>query len=467
MTRIVIVGGGLSGLSLAYRLEQRMPDADVLVLEGSYRLGGNIDTLDRDGFRVEAGPNGFLDNKPAMLSLCRDLGLGDRLQPASDAASLNRFLFLNQRMRILPGSLWSFLRSDILSWSAKFRLLTERWRLPRREGGEESIEAFAIRRVGAEVAHSLADAFVTGIHAGDPALLSINAAFPRLAALEREYGSVLGGLSATRKQKRAEALAQGQKTLPRNKMWSFREGLRLLVETLRERLKKPPRVGSPVRRITRNQSDQTDPAPYRIEGEGGDNWTADRVVLTCPAQQQAAILAGLDAVLAEKIRGIAYNRVAVVALGYRVVDIPSRIDGFGYLTPQRERRDVLGVQWCSSIFPDRAPPGQVLLRVLCGGWNRPEMVDWDETRLVSAVRAELKLSMDIHAQPVFHHIVRWDRALPQYHVGHLERVAWIEERLRQHQGLYLGGNAYRGVAMNDCVEQADLLAERLSQNPSP
>jgi protoporphyrinogen/coproporphyrinogen III oxidase len=140
------------------------------------------------------------------------------------------------------------------------------------------------------------------------------------------------------------------------------------------------------------------------------------------------------------------------------------VDGFGYLTPQRERRDVLGVQWCSSIFPERSPAGRVLLRALCGGWNRPEIIDWDDARLLPAVRAELKLAMGIAAEPVFHHIVRWDRAIPQYHLGHLDRVAWVEQRLGRHPGLYLGGNAYRGVAMNDCVEQADLLAEQLARD---
>jgi oxygen-dependent protoporphyrinogen oxidase len=154
--------------------------------------------------------------------------------------------------------------------------------------------------------------------------------------------------------------------------------------------------------------------------------------------------------------------VAVVALGYRAADVPLALDGFGYLSPQRERRDVLGVQWCSSIFPDRAPPGLVLLRALCGGWGRPEVVGWPEPRLLGAVRAEFRAAMGIHAEPVFHHVVRWDRAIPQYHLGHLDRVAWIEERASHHPGLFLGGNSYHGVALNDCVEQASLLAGRVA-----
>jgi len=201
---------------------------------------------------------------------------------------------------------------------------------------------------------------------------------------------------------------------------------------------------------------------WRIEAEGRDGWDADAVALTCPAYQQATLLADEDSALAERIDGIPYNRVAVVALGFRAADVRHRLDGFGYLSPQRQRRDVLGVQWCSSIFPDRAPPGLVLLRAMCGGWHRGEVVDWDETRLLHAMRDELAQSMAIHAAPVFHHVVRWPKAIPQYLVGHLDRVAAIDEGVARHPGLFLGGNAYRGVALNDCVEQAELLAGRIA-----
>ncbi len=344
MSRIVIVGGGVSGLALAYRLQQRLPAAEVVVLEREPRLGGKVGTLQSDGFRVEAGPNGFLDTNPATLDLCRELGLGDRLTAASEASGRNRFLFLNGRLRQLPSGLWSFLTSGALGWRAKLGLMTERFRRPRHDGADESIDDFVRRRAGREVAETLADAFVTGIHAGDPTLLSVKAAFPRLAAMEREHGSVTRGFAAARRKRRAA-------------MWSFREGLGLLIETLRERLRTPPVAGVTVRSVRRSSA-----GGWEVRAEGRDAWTADAVALTCPARQQAALLADEDAELAAKIAGIAYNRVAVAALGYRAADIPMSLEGFGYLSPQRERRDVLGVQWCSSIFPDRAPPGMVLLR---------------------------------------------------------------------------------------------------------
>jgi oxygen-dependent protoporphyrinogen oxidase len=239
-------------------------------------------------------------------------------------------------------------------------------------------------------------------------------------------------------------------------MWSFREGLETLIDQLRARLRLSPLTGVTVRTAVRLPD-----GGWRVQSEGRDGWDAEAVVLACPADQQASILADEDAELAASIDGVSYNRVAVVALGYRAAEVPGSLEGFGYLSPQRERRDVLGVQWCSSIFPDRAPPGMVLLRAMCGGWNRPEMLDWDDEQLAGAVRAELRSAMRIQAAPIFQHIVRWNRAIPQYHLGHLERVAWIESRLSRHPGLFLGGNAYHGVALNDCVEQANLLAERV------
>jgi oxygen-dependent protoporphyrinogen oxidase len=203
------------------------------------------------------------------------------------------------------------------------------------------------------------------------------------------------------------------------------------------------------------------PSPQRgwlVQGDGQDVWSGAAVVLACPAYQQAAILSELDAELARLIEGIAYNRVAVVALGYRREDVPTDLDGFGYIAPQRTRRDVLGVQWCSSIFPERAPSGMCLLRAMCGGWHRAEVAGWDEPRLVQAVRDDLRQAMGIQKEPVLHQVIRWDRAIPQYLVGHPERVARIETRAAHHGGLFLGGNAYHGVSLNDCTEQGERLA---------
>jgi protoporphyrinogen/coproporphyrinogen III oxidase len=452
MTRIVIVGGGVSGLSLAYRLQQSLPDAEVLVLEQRDRPGGSLWTERRDGFQVEIGPNGFLDNKPTTVDLCRDVGLGEQLLPASEASGKNRYLFLDGRLRLLPNSLPSLLGTDLLRWRSKLGLLMERVRPRRRESGEESVDAFVRRRAGPEFADVFADAFVTGIFAGDPRRLSVQAAFPRFAEFEAKHGSLIAGMFAAMRERRAAAKARGE-PYRRVGMWSFRDGLRLLAETLRDRLRTTPLLGVAVRRVERDGPDG-----WAVCGDGRDRWTADTVVLTCPAYAQAELLAPLDAELAGEVNGIEYNRVAVVALGFRKADVPHPLDGFGYIAPQRTRRDLLGVQWCSSIFPARAPDGAVLLRALCGGVSRPEIVGWDDVRLVNAVRDEMRLAAGVTAEPNFSHIVRWERAIPQYNLGHLDRVARIEARLAHHPGLFLGGNAYRGVALNDCTEQGQLVA---------
>jgi oxygen-dependent protoporphyrinogen oxidase len=458
MPSVIIVGGGLSGLSFAYRLQQAAPRVEITLLEKDNRPGGKIHTEGRDGFRVEHGPNGFLDTKPTTAALCRELGLGDRLIAATEAADKNRYLFLRDRLERLPDGFGAFLRSRVLSWRGKLALLSERFRAARRDGADESIDGFARRRAGDEVADVLADAFVTGIHAGDPKLLSLRATFPRLAELEERHGSVMKGFAAAAKERRAQAKARGEVYQRPGKMWSFREGLQALINGLRANLRRPPLLGAAVRRIERHEGR---PA-WIVQGDGQDRWNADAVVLACPAYEQATMLADLDAELAGRINGIPYNRVAVVALGYRQQDVPLSLDGFGFLVPQRDRRDLLGVQWCSSIFPDRAPPGLVLLRAMCGGWSRAEMVGWDDARLLAAVRAELRVAMGVTAEPVFHRIVRWERAIPQYHLGHLERVAWVEERTKRNPGLFLAGNAYRGVAMNDCTERAVGLAQEVA-----
>ena len=459
MSTVVIVGAGISGLAAAFRLQQRLPDATIQILEAGDRPGGTTWTLREGGFQVEMGPNGFLDTKPTMLQLCRDVGLGDRLIAGSDAARKNRYLFLGDRLRALPGGLVSFLRTDLLSWRGKLSLLMENFR-GRGVGDDESIDAFARRRAGNEAADTFADALVTGIYAGDPTLLSLPACFPRVAALEQQYGSVMKGFKREATKRRQDAAFAGQPYERPGKMWSFAGGLRVLIEALTAQLKSPPVYNVAVRAVEKRESTPR----WVVRADGQDAWHADAVILTCPAYRQSGIVSELDADLARLIDAIPYNRIVVAALGYRRADVPGSLDGFGFIAPQRTRRDLLGVQWCSSIYQQRAPDDAVLLRAMCGGWHRPEIVDWDDTRLLAALRSELQLAMGITAEPMFHRIVRWPKAIPQYHVGHLARVAEIDARRQRHPRLYLGGNAYHGVALNDCAEQGERIAEQVARD---
>jgi oxygen-dependent protoporphyrinogen oxidase len=446
MARIVVLGAGISGLSLAFALQQRRPDWNIHVWESASRPGGKIGSHRRDGFLIEHGPNGFLDNNPSTLNLCHQLGLESRLIAASEVAGKNRFLLLNGKLQQLPGGLGSFLFTGMLSWRAKLNLLLERFQ---RRGTveEESIHAFAERRVGHEIAHTFADAFVTGILAGDPKLLSFQASFPRLAAMEREHGSLTKGMAAARK---------GKPVGSRARMWSFPNGLQELIDALVTQLREPLQTNRHVQSVRPHEG------RWIVEAEG-QHLEADAVVLACPAAEQARLLSPINAVLAREVGEIAYNRVAVVALGYQREQVPHSLEGFGYLTPQRERLDALGAQWCSSIFPDhRAPRDHVLIRVLVGGWNRGDLLDRNDADLVRGATQQLRTTLGITASPALHEVIRWDTAIPQYFLGHLPRLRRIDEHLRAHPGLYLAGNAYRGVAINDCVEQGTSLAEQIA-----
>jgi oxygen-dependent protoporphyrinogen oxidase len=459
MPSVVIVGAGISGLALAYRLGQQSPDTLIQVLEATPRIGGKVWTERRDGFLIESGPNGFIDLKPSSLDLCRELGIDNQLISGSEVARQNRYLFRGRRLERLPGSLFSFLFSPVLSLRGKLSLLSERLRSPKADTADESVAEFARRRLGPEVADSLADAFVSGIHAGDPSLLSLPAAFPRLAALEHEYGSILRGMSALSRRRRQLARSEGRTSPPPQRLWSFPGGLRVWMESLGSKLATPPRVGLEVEALSRAAQDGSS---WKVIAKDAQTLSADAVVLTCPAPYQARLIRPFDTELAERVGSIAYSPVMVVALGYRAAAVPTPLDGFGYLTPQRLKRDVMGVQWCSSIFPERAREGHVLLRAMCGGWGRQDIAGWDDAKLSAAVRAELRASLGIVAAPVFEQIIRWPRALPQYHLGHLDRVRWIDTRTASHPGLFLGGNAYGGVSLNDCAERAVVLAGQIA-----
>ena len=458
MPRIVIVGGGLSGLAAAFRIRQHLPTAELTLLERQPTLGGNVGTERTDGFTVERGPNGLFDAKPHAVQLCRDLGLGGQLIPASEGSRKNRFLFLHDRLHKLPGDPLGILTTPVLSLRGRLAMLTEPFRRkPKELPEDESVAAFARRRFGKEAADVFIDALVTGIHAGDPEKLSVRAAFPRLPKFEAEFGSVIKGFMRSAKERRRAAEARGEKPQPQ-RMWSFRGGLQVLIDTLRDQLGACVRTGVAVRRVEKT------PNGWLVRDEGADSWPADVVLLTTPAYHQAEVLADVDAELAGEIGTIRYNAISVVALGYREADAPVRPDGFGYIAPQNTRRDVLGVQWCSSTFPDRAPPGFVLWRALCGGVNRPDIAALPDDQLVKAVHAEMRVAMGVTGEPAFVRVVRWPQAIPQYEVGHPQRVERITELTTRHRGLTLGGNAYHGVALNDCCEQAERVADSLQES---
>lgn len=449
--RIAVVGGGVAGLTLAYELAALAGGArDVVCLEASGRPGGTIATDLAQGWLCEWGPNGFLDGAPATRDLVRRLGLEDRLV-GSDPAAATRYLFRRGTLHPLFRGPVSLARSRLLSAREKARLLVEGLVPALRSAGDESVHDFAARRMGAGAADTLADAMATGIFAGDARRLSVQAAFPRLPAMERSHGSLTRALLARRRPPRGEAGPGG------GRLASFRTGMHELTDALANALGPALRLGARVTRVDEAGAGSR----FRLELAGAPALEAGSVVLACPAWSAADLVVALDPEMARAMAGIPSAPVAVVHLGFDAADLARAPRGFGFLVPGHEDLRLLGTLWASSIFAGRAPPGGVLWTCMLGGARRPEVVDLDDHALSGAVLDDLKTVCGVMASPRFVRIVRHPRGIPQYTLGHLERVGTIDTRLQAHPGLFVSGNSYRGVSANACIGEAAAVAPRV------
>ncbi len=461
MKRIAVAGGGISGLAIAWAIRTRDPRADVLVLERSTRTGGNIRTEQVDGYICEAGPDGFLDNAPDTLQLVRAIGLESQLLP-SDEAARRRYIFLNGALREVPSSPGAFLTTPLLSLPGKLRVACEPF-APRRGDAEESIYEFASRRIGEEAASILVDSMVSGIFAGDSRALSLRACFPKMWQLEDEHGGLFRALVATRRHRR-KGDAVGA---PSGRLTSFTGGMSDLIERLTQKLDDVVRISAPVLELRKTSDVQGYRSGWPATGyslaTGRGEIEADAVILAGPSADSAALLHTFDPVLAAALEQIPSAPLAVVCLGYDAAEVARycSLDGFGFLVPRGQNVRILGALWESSIYPNRAPSGKALLRVMIGGACDRDAVTLDDRELVSAVRGDLARTMGLACAPEFTRIIRHRRGIPQYVKGHLARMRRIETLLQVHPGLFLAGNSYRGVSLNACVSEAEHIAERV------
>jgi oxygen-dependent protoporphyrinogen oxidase len=475
--RVVVVGGGISGLATAHHLRTLDPDrpAEVVVLESGDRPGGKIRT-DVDGGCVrERGPNGFLDNVPETLDLVRDLGLEGRLRRASPSAA-NRYLFRGTGLWRVPSNPGEFLASGLLSFGAKLRVLWE----PFAKGpppGDETVFDFARRRIGEEPARILVDALVAGVYAGNSRELSLRSAFPLLRAMEEEYGSLWRALKSRRRAawKAAEearaaemraAIARGGEEAPPpppagspfgpgGTLTTFDGGMQVLTDALAARLGSAVRIGKRAMGLSREGE------RWVVQAADGETFRCDAVVCAAPAPDAAMLLGRFDPRFRPALEAIPVAPVVVVSLRYPEAAAPKAKAGFGFLVPGGEPCRLLGVLWDSTVFEGRAPRGEVLLRAMLGGARDPGAVNLLDDEILALVGAELRKTMAIEAAPTETRIVRWVQGIPQYTVGHADRLARIEEIRSEHRGLHLTGNSYRGVAMNLCCRDAVAVARTL------
>jgi protoporphyrinogen/coproporphyrinogen III oxidase len=484
MKRVVVVGGGITGLATALHLRDQAREAgdavEVVVLEAADRPGGNVQTERIDGFTIERGPNGFLDNAPATLALVQRVGLQDQLQPADESAA-RRFLYRNDRLHQLPGGPAGFLRSPVLSLRGRLRVFGEPFARSRPDDVDESVFEFASRRIGPEAAAVLVDAMVSGVFAGNVHELSLRSAFPRMAQMEADHGSLvramlarMAGRRAARKEARrriargedpGDLARPGGPAGPGGTLTSFRTGLDSLVAGLVRAVGDSLRLRSAVTLIRKADDSplSADGASATPDGGGGRSWTvelatgevisADAVVVAIPSPRAAPLLEPMNPALGLEVAGIPTAGLAVVALGFRASDIGG-LDGFGFLVPRGAGPRILGCLWDSSIFPGRAPEGQVLMRAMIGGAHDPDTVHADEDDLVQRVCQDLRATMGITAAPSLTAVYRWPLGIAQYNVGHQARLDRIHARLRECPGLWVAGSSFYGIAMNACFEKA-------------
>ncbi len=447
--KIVIVGGGISGLTVAYAL-LNSSQLDITVLEADKRPGGKIWTDKVNGFLCEKGPNGFLDNKPKTLELCKDLSI----EPLrSNENAKKRYIFSSGKLNLLSESPLSFLKSDLMSWCGKLRMFYE---LVAPKGPQdETVADFVIRRLGKEALEKLIDPMCSGIFAGNPYNMSIRYCFPTIKDLEQKYGSLIRAMIRLQKEN-TKRLTPRERVgpAPGGTLTSFYNGTQSLTDALAEKLGERVRLGVPVRALAKNRS------VFQLHTSQGVV-EADVVVLATPAYTSAEILRDFDGELSKRLEGIPYVPLSVVCSGYRRDKVGHNLNGFGFLIPHKEGRRILGTLWDSSIFPNRSPKGYVLLRTMVGGARSPHLSTLDDDKLLGTVFDELKPILSLKTEPEMVRIYRWERAIPQYDMGHGERLRFIDERLKSHHSLYLTGNAYRGVGMNDCIENGYKVAEEI------
>ncbi|MGO9922279.1 MAG: protoporphyrinogen oxidase [Isosphaeraceae bacterium] len=467
--RVVVVGGGLSGLAAAHRIHERSfslrRQIELVVVEAKDRVGGVIGTARFDGFTVEEGPDSFITNKPWGVEVCRRLGLGDQVIE-TDPSHRRSFVVRNGRLApvpegfvlMAPSRLLPVLTSPILSWRGKLRMLMDLV-IPRRDDEtEESLAAFVRRRLGREALDRLVQPLVAGIYTADPNDLSLKATLPQFLAMEREHGSLIRAARRAARDRDSLHVEEQASGARYGLFITLAEGMDTLPRALAASL--PPgciRTETAVRRVSRNSP----VSPWLVELLDGPSIEADSVVLSTEAHAAARLLDSADPALALQLRAIPYASSIIVNSAYRRDQITHPLDGFGAVVPAIEGRPILAVSFLSVKFPNRAPAGTVLLRTFLGGATRPDQLDMDDDAISAVVQRELGDLIGASGEPLFVRIGRHPRAMPQYNLGHLERVASIRRHLSKHGGLYLTGIAYGGVGIPDCVHAAELTADAL------
>ncbi|MBU2739475.1 protoporphyrinogen oxidase [Acidithiobacillus concretivorus] len=441
MDKVIIIGGGLSGLASAYFLQQQ--GVPSRLLEAAPQVGGNLLSIQENGFLRDAGPNSLMIKGQVVPALIESLQLEQEIIEANPLAK--RRYILNRKRQLVPLGPGVLFSGKLLSLQGRLRLLSEAFRGRGNSAVEESIATFVRRRLGPEVLTWLVDPFVSGVFAGDPERLAVAATFPRLVKMEQEHGSLFRAALAARKNPK--------NTKPR--LISFRKGLQALPLRMAERLEGPLHCNAPVDLLQQHKD-----GSWEVFSQQ-QSWRSEKIILALPAHKAAALLATLQPTLAAELEAISYPAVTTLSIGFPRHSVEHPLDGFGMLIPRTMGLETLGVLFSSTLFPDRADPEQVLMTAFIGGSQNP-LQGRSDSDLLQTVLREIQPILGITGEPSFSRCQNWPEAIPQYESGHLARLERIAKMTDQIPGLYFRANWSDGVALGDCMEAARQLSQKLA-----
>ena len=462
LRKIVVIGGGITGLAAAYRVRELAAahefPIEVVLLEAGKRIGGALATMRHEDCILECGADSFLAEKPAAIALAERLGLGDQIVRTQEqyrktfVVRSGRLIAIPEGFSLMaPTYFGPILRSPLFSVAGKLRMMIEPFIRRRRSRADESLAAFVTRRLGREVLERVAQPLAAGIYTADPDQLSAAATMPRFVAMEDRYGSLVRGLRAAAATRGAEARTTS------GARWSlfvsFRRGIGALIEALGAKLGDAVRYGAEVVAVGRTSSG------WRIEVASGEAIAADAIICAAPAAIAARLIEPHHPTLAQELASIRYASAAVVNMIFRVADFPYPPASFGFVVPIAERRKIIAGSFSSLKFADRSPADLMVARVFIGGALQSAMLTLDDAAMVAAAREEFRALIGVEAEPQFAHVRRWPASMPQYAVGHLERVKAIRERAAELPGMFLAGAYLDGVGIPDCVRHGAAAAE--------
>ncbi|MBE0570487.1 MAG: protoporphyrinogen oxidase [Ignavibacteriaceae bacterium] len=457
--KIVIIGAGISGLTTAYLLFKE--GYDVIVLEQKDKVGGSIETVNADGFLFDRGPNSGLETTPLIQRLVKDLNLEDQFVYANREGN-KRYILRNGELLALPMSPPSFFKTKLFSGKAKLRLLAEPFIGKSKDGYYQSIAEFVTRRLGKEFLDYAINPFVAGVYAGRPEELSVKSAFPKLYALEEEYGGlIIGTIRSIRKRKKSKEVSKQSA-----KMFSFKDGMKVLPEAIVDKLGNRVSTGVEVISV-RSTAEENYGVTFR---DGNQNLTllADIVLSTVPAYKAAELFGHFDpdqvgtgATLSKHLNEIYYPPVLVLYLVYEKNVVGQPLDGFGFLIPEKEERSFLGAIWSSVIFPNRTDESKAAFTLFIGGSRDAGFVDDVEQMVIDRARREFELIMKISAEPILISKRLWPKAIPQYNLGYVEHENFFDHFEKNNKGIILGGNYRGGISVGDCIKNSELVAQRI------